>query len=241
MKGSSSSRPKQQLPVRSSDIFLQYGTICLPSADQPNAIWQPVKIKLDTGSDFNLVSREVLDDMAFSGPYEPPKSTESMTLDGVTFPLETRVKLRWQFHKSMKTVRSRFYVVENAPFDVLIGKAVIAERDLINESRHFLLNLKVVGRDRGKSHSSLNDASPSSKILVAHVSLSAERARAVAAKKAKDLAVLVDDAANFQPSMTPVDNQNSGSLAPSSANTTMASASASTTSVTSSSGTNTAP
>ena len=145
-----SSAPLGSGAFGSSDIFKQPGSVCLSSATGPHAIWHPVWIKLDSGSDFNLISGDVLKDMNFDGPYEEPKSTQSMTLDEKEIRLEQRVKLRWGFHKSMKLLNTRFYTVENAPFDVLIGKSVIANRDLIDESRYLLLNLKVFGRNKGQ-------------------------------------------------------------------------------------------
>lgn len=152
----------------SSDIFKQPGSICLSSATGPHAVWHPVWIKLDSGSDFNLISRDVLNDIKFDGPYEESKPVQSMTLDGMTFRLEQRVKLKWGFHKSMKLLNTRFYTVENAPFDVLINKSVIANRDLLDESRYLLLNLKVFGRNR------------------------AEKLRTKASKKANDLAAMAE-------------------------------------------------
>ena len=134
--------------MKGGDIYLQYGTISVPIVGSSTALWQPVKIKFDSGSDFNLVSREVLDEMNFTGPFEE-RIASAETIGGDTYQMKSIVKLNWQLHKSLKTSRTRFYVVDTAPFDLLIGKRVTAEQDLIYHSRNFLLNLRVRGRSKG--------------------------------------------------------------------------------------------
>lgn len=177
----------------SSDIFKQPGSICLSSATGPHAVWHPVWIKLDSGSDFNLISRDVLNDIKFDGPYEESKPVQSMTLDGMTFRLEQRVKLKWGFHKSMKLLNTRFYTVENAPFDVLINKSVIANRDLLDESRYLLLNLKVFGRNRGKFHGiMLLSEAVWIEDYRKRLLFLAEKLRTKASKKANDLAAMAE-------------------------------------------------
>lgn len=177
----------------SSDIFKQPGSICLSSATGPHAVWHPVWIKLDSGSDFNLISRDVLNDIKFDGPYEESKPVQSMTLDGMTFRLEQRVKLKWGFHKSMKLLNTRFYTVENAPFDVLINKSVIANRDLLDESRYLLLNLKVFGRNRGKFHGiMLLSEAVCIEDYRKRLLFLAEKLRTKASKKANDLAAMAE-------------------------------------------------
>ncbi|MCJ1271878.1 hypothetical protein MMC22_011783 [Lobaria immixta] len=196
----------------SSDIFKQPGSICLSSAAGPHAVWHPVWIKLDSGSDFNLISRDVLNDINFDGPYEEPKPMQSMTLDGMTFRLEQRVKLRWGFHKSMKLLNTIFYTVENAPFDVLINKSVIVNRDLLNESRYLLLNLKVFGRNKGKFHGIM----PLSETAYLEdcrkrLLFLAEKLRTNASKKANDLAAMAEAKL---PQQTSFSAQSSGAATP---------------------------
>ena len=149
----------ERFAIRGGDIYLQYGTISLAVPNSKEALWQPVKIKFDTGSDFNLVSREVLDMMNFTGPFEEPKPVGATTVDGITHKMTDRVKLSWQLHKSLKTLRTRFYVVEDAPFDLLIGKSVTAGQDLPQHSRNFLLRLRMPRLSKGKPRVSWN-ASP---------------------------------------------------------------------------------
>lgn len=178
----------------SSDIFKQPGSVCLPSATGPHAVWHPVWIKLDSGSDFNLISGDVLKDMNFDGPYEEPNPTQSITLDGNVVHLEQRVKLRWGFHKSMKLLNTLFYTVENAPFDVLIGKSVIANRDLIDESRYILLNLKVFGRNKGQFLRKFCFCQRLCiKVCRKHLPFLAEKLRTELNKKANDLAAIAED------------------------------------------------
>lgn len=186
-----SSAPLGSGEFGSSNIFKQPGSICLSSANGPHAVWHPVWIKLDSGSDFNLISRDVLNDIKFDGPYEEPKPIQSMTLDGMTFRLEQRVKLRWGFHKSMKLLNTRFYTVENAPFDVLINKSVIANRDLLDESRYLLLNLKVFGRNKGKFHGiMLLSVAGCIEDCRKRLLFLAEKLRTKASKRANDLAAM---------------------------------------------------
>lgn len=207
-----SSTPLGSGAFGSSNIFKQPGSICLSSANGPHAVWHPVWIKLDSGSDFNLISRDVLNDMNFDGPYEEPKPMQSMTLDGMTFRLEQRVKLRWSFHKSMKLLKTLFYTVENAPFDILINKSVIANRDLLNESRYLLLNLKVFGRDKGEFHGIvlLSEAAYiencRNRLLVL-----AEKLRTKASKKANDFAAMAEAKL---PQQTSFSVQGSGAATP---------------------------
>jgi len=83
------------------------------------------RLKLDSGSDFDLVSREFL---ALAGGLDgslveipPHERPEIEGFQGAKYQPSFRTRLHWFREGDHRMQRTNFYVVDNAPFDLLLG------------------------------------------------------------------------------------------------------------------------
>ncbi|KAM5341924.1 hypothetical protein ACJ41O_014955 [Fusarium nematophilum] len=87
----------------------------------------PVRNAIDTKSDENLVSAELLakhgmdQEMLTAIPEEHRQERELGMIEGFKFTPTHQVRLSWHKHNDMKQREDLFVVVNQAPFDVLIG------------------------------------------------------------------------------------------------------------------------
>jgi hypothetical protein len=104
------------------DRFLWRGSVCISAAPgQRHATWHPVKIKLDTGSDLNIISSRVLQSLKYQSTYDDPEFKAAITLDSAHVQeFDKRVSLSFTFDLWPFTLYETFYVKEGAQIDVLI-------------------------------------------------------------------------------------------------------------------------
>jgi hypothetical protein len=94
----------------------------------------PLRNKIDTGSSENFISREILDDhnMDITKIRQLPLDEQTeRTLHQVegTFTPTHEVELYWHRLTDVKQRRSRFIVVNHAPFDLIIGAKQFVSED----------------------------------------------------------------------------------------------------------------
>ncbi|RDL37958.1 uncharacterized protein BP5553_05391 [Venustampulla echinocandica] len=88
----------------------------------------PVRAKMDTGCDDNLISHELLTDNGVVETMLVPndENKEFMSVQGFRFSPEYQIELTWYQDREMKARQSVFHVVKDAPFDILLGSKRMA-------------------------------------------------------------------------------------------------------------------
>ncbi|KAJ4525692.1 hypothetical protein HRR90_002095 [Exophiala dermatitidis] len=111
------------------------------------------KGKIDTGSDVELVSLDLLQRnnlVQHTTKQNTPITLK--TLDGGTFTLDTEITLIWSLPNTPKTYQTTFYVKDVHQFDLLIGKKVVQDLDLLNRNRDVLFQTVLrMARSRDKA------------------------------------------------------------------------------------------
>ncbi|KAL2401239.1 hypothetical protein ABEF95_007490 [Exophiala dermatitidis] len=110
------------------------------------------KGKIDTGSDVEIVSLDLLQRNNLV-QHTTKKNTPITlkTLDGGTFTLDTEITLIWSLPNTPKTYQTTFYVKDVHQFDLLIGKKVVQDSDLLNRNRDVLFQTVLrMARSRDK-------------------------------------------------------------------------------------------
>ncbi|KFY33053.1 hypothetical protein V495_08478 [Pseudogymnoascus sp. VKM F-4514 (FW-929)] len=95
-----------------------------------NFKYVPTRAKLDTGSDENLVSLRLLKEAGINEDlWMPIQEEQGVKLSGVVGAVEPEfiVELAWYEGQEMKMQRSKFYIVENPDFDIVIGTKRITQ------------------------------------------------------------------------------------------------------------------
>ena len=91
----------------------------------------PALVKLDTGSDVDVVSHEFLAEAGFpAGAFMPiPEEAKDsfIGIEGTPYRPESTVDLFWFREGEQRMRKSRFYVVSGAPVDMLLGSKRFAE------------------------------------------------------------------------------------------------------------------
>ena len=91
----------------------------------------PVRAKMDTGCDDNMVHLQVLKDAGIDEnlliPIEADAKTELIGVEGFVCTPDFEIELTWYQDRQMKARKSKFFVVKDAPFDVLIGSHRFAQ------------------------------------------------------------------------------------------------------------------
>jgi hypothetical protein len=108
-----------------------------------------VRNKIDTASDENFISYELLEKHRMDSqkildiPEEQQRERTLEMLDSFKFVPKKEVKLEWHRLQDKKQRENTFIIVENAPFDVLIGS-----KQFSSEARQSVLF--IVGRHKSK-------------------------------------------------------------------------------------------
>ena len=122
------------------DPHLFNGTICFATPQSSGgAGWYPVRGIFDTGSHADLVSREVL---RGAGIEDRVKDAPTITLESIqnaNWDINQSIDLSWQLHNGTRSFVTTFYVVDVAPFDVLVGKRTLRKHRPDKDNRSFLL------------------------------------------------------------------------------------------------------
>jgi hypothetical protein len=109
------------------------------------------KGKIDTGSDVEVVSLDLLKRNNLVQHITKTTPIRLNTLVG-HFVLDEEITLTWSLPNTAKTYSTTFYVKEVRQFDLLIGRKVMQELDLLNENKSVLFQsvLKMAERsDKG--------------------------------------------------------------------------------------------
>ena len=132
------------------DRFLWRGSVCIPAPPgKTHAVWHPVKIKLDTGSDFNVISRRVLTSLKFQSGYDDPQFKTAITLDTAHMQqFEERVSLSFTFDMWPFTLYETFYVRDGAQIDLLIGHETISAENLVQIRQDVVNHLRWTNRSK---------------------------------------------------------------------------------------------
>ena len=93
--------------------------------------WEPVCGKYDTGSDENFIRREILNRADAESLLEPFEGEVFAGLDRQEVAPTHRVWLTWHDSRGGKSRRTRFYLVEDAPFDIILGNPHIQEEQIL--------------------------------------------------------------------------------------------------------------
>jgi hypothetical protein len=119
----------------------------------PNKIhssWHPVKIKLDTGSEFNIISRRVLTRLKFQSGYDEPHFKTAITFDAAHVQeFEERVSLSFTLDMWPYTLYETFNIREGAEIDLLIGHKTISAENLVQIRQDVVNHLR--WRNRSKT------------------------------------------------------------------------------------------
>ena len=91
----------------------------------------PALVKLDTGSDVDVVSQEFLDQAGFTtNAFIPiPEEAKDSFIDigGTTYRPKSTIELFWFREGEQRIRKTRFYVVSGAPVDMLLGSKQFAQ------------------------------------------------------------------------------------------------------------------
>ena len=127
--------------------------IQVPEMTHPSGLkFIPVRNKIDTGSDENLVSAELLSKHGMDSSKIQPIPSEKQgertlrMLNGFTFTPTQEVRLQWHRPHDMRQREDTFVIVPEAPFDVLIGSEQFKDEA---KTKLFF----VFGRNKSKSNS----------------------------------------------------------------------------------------
>jgi len=97
------------------------------SAESANV---PALVKLDTGSDIDIVSQEFLEQAGFNKSLLQPIPAEEaeafVTIAGKEYKPEAKVRLSWYMEGEQRFRRNTFYVVNGAPVDLLLSSKQFA-------------------------------------------------------------------------------------------------------------------
>lgn len=103
----------------------------------------PALVKLDTGSDVDVVSKELLQEAGFDQERLQEIPCEEadilVTFDGVEFQPKAKISLSWYMEGEQRMRRNTFYVVPGAPVDLLLG----SKRFATEAARHVGLFARV--------------------------------------------------------------------------------------------------
>lgn len=126
-------RSHQETDPTRADIRIYIGHGC----------WQPASAILDTGTKDEWVSDRILSYCSAiedDKPLEEPKIYTAF--NGQEFRATRRVVFSWQSEKNRITRKSTFRVMENAPFDVIIGSNFLFRESVLtlNEAALLLLH-----------------------------------------------------------------------------------------------------
>jgi len=90
----------------------------------------PALVKLDTGSDVDIVSQEFLEEAGFREsllqPIPPEEGECFLTISGKKYKPESKVRLFWYMDGEQRMRQNIFYVVAGAPVDLLLGSKEFA-------------------------------------------------------------------------------------------------------------------
>ena len=90
-----------------------------------DAIHTPALVKLDTGSDVDVVSQEFLTQAGFPESAIVPILEDAkhilISIDGTSYQLASTISLFWFREDEQQIRKNLFYVVEGAPVDLLLG------------------------------------------------------------------------------------------------------------------------
>ena len=91
----------------------------------------PALVKLDTGSDVDVVSQEFLTEAGFTASAFLPIPEEAkdafIGIEGTPYRPESTVELFWFREGEQRIRKTRFYVVSGAPVDMLLGSKRFAQ------------------------------------------------------------------------------------------------------------------
>jgi len=129
--------------------FTRNATIALenPLESDPSQrfCYQPVRVKMDTGSDANMLSREFVTRLNIPTSQIPEGDRPTLVgFDGSEFIPESTVDLTWYFERQMKQWTGTFYVVNTDLFSMILGSSSLEEEFFPSNSRGAL----VIGRRR---------------------------------------------------------------------------------------------
>lgn len=96
-----------------------------------NVQYYPGRVKLDTGSEADLVSLQYLQDAGLNEddltPIPIANQCQVEGIGGTLFTPQFEVELRWFRHGEPRTNKDRFLVVDQAPFDLLLSSRRFAQ------------------------------------------------------------------------------------------------------------------
>ena len=112
--------------------FTRNATIVLENPLQPDPSkrfgYYPVRVKMDTGADENMLSREFVTKLNIPTSRIPEADRPTLVgFDGSEFIPESTVDLTWYFERQMKQWTGTFYVVNTDLFSMILGSNSLEE------------------------------------------------------------------------------------------------------------------
>ncbi|KAF2101099.1 hypothetical protein NA57DRAFT_55161 [Rhizodiscina lignyota] len=90
------------------------------------------KSRMDTGADYNFVTRETLERCCLDHKTKLSRRAIPITLgDGTRITVRDKIELEWLFHNSDHVFQSTFFVIDEMPYDMIIGICECVKRGLI--------------------------------------------------------------------------------------------------------------
>ncbi|CAD0089286.1 unnamed protein product [Aureobasidium mustum] len=117
-----------------SDPSMIMGTIAVTHEDKPRFV--PVQAKYDTGSEANFIAAGFLEKHNLSALLQKlPKDDCFRGLNKCDYPVSHTITLDWCAMTMNKVRKTQFHVVEEVPFDIIIGNPFIMDNRVFQSTR----------------------------------------------------------------------------------------------------------
>jgi hypothetical protein len=128
-KRAQNARVMKELAELLKSNFTRNVTIVVQRGEPPRSYYIPLRAKVDTGCDKNLISMQILKERGynpeeFSEKFKPVEEDLEVHFEGINgfaFSPEYAINLTWYYNNNMSMQQGLFYVVEESPFDMLFG------------------------------------------------------------------------------------------------------------------------
>jgi len=108
--------------MHASSNFTMDVTLVLRLNESQSLQHIPLRAKMDTGCDHNLVSMDILRREGIKeDQIEIGEEIELTGLEGTKYTLKKKITFTWYLKRNMKSRVGDFYIVEDDTFDVILG------------------------------------------------------------------------------------------------------------------------
>lgn len=115
---------RHERPLMHADSnFTMDVTLVLRLKDSRGLQYIPLRAKMDTGCDHNLISMDILrrENIENDQIEVLEEEIELTGLEGTTYTLKKKITFTWYLKRNMKSRVGDFYIVEDESFDMILG------------------------------------------------------------------------------------------------------------------------